>query len=64
MRKDEEGGEVRSMQRAGLSWRWPLKDDVLYYFNEDFVAKIKEPVAKNSRGLYDVPEMRNYNYSM
>lgn len=45
------------MASAGInSWKWSVKEDVLYYFIEDIVCTIHEPQAKNSRGHFDVPE--------
>ena len=49
------------MVNAGLgSWKWQIKDDVLYYFKDDIICKIEEPIVKNNRGHYSVPEMLKY----
>lgn len=48
------------MENAGKAWKWPSKEDVLYYFKEDIVCLINKPVLKNNRGHYDVPEMLKY----
>lgn len=61
LKKDYEGAEIRSMVNAGLgSWKWPSKEDVLYYFKNDIVCIIAEPHVKNNRGHYTVPEMAKY----
>nr|CAH7749578.1 unnamed protein product [Callosobruchus chinensis] len=50
LKHDPEGAEVRSMVCAGIgSWKWPPKDDILYYFNEDIVCM-----------YFSVPEMEQY----
>jgi hypothetical protein len=42
------------------SWKWPVKDDILYYFTEDIIFNIAEPKQKNQRGYYSVPAMAKY----
>ncbi|KAJ8943920.1 hypothetical protein NQ314_009584 [Rhamnusium bicolor] len=58
--KKNGGAEIKSMAPAGLDWKWPLKNDVLFYFNEDIICTIQEPKQKNNRGLFSVPEMKDY----
>nr|CAH7766532.1 unnamed protein product [Callosobruchus chinensis] len=36
----------------GVCWKWPPKDNKLYYFNEDIVCTIQEPQQKNNRGHF------------
>ncbi|KAI4460722.1 hypothetical protein MML48_5g00012127 [Holotrichia oblita] len=60
LKTDEEGMEVKTMKKAGLDWRWPEKDDVLYYFKEDIVCAIDEPLLKNKRGFYCISKMNKY----
>lgn len=49
------------MVSAGVdAWKWPSKDDILFYFMEDIKCLINQPIAKNSRGHYNVPEMKNF----
>ena len=49
------------MTSAGLGvWKWPSKEDILYYFKEDIVCVIDEPKVKNTRGHFTVPEMNKY----
>lgn len=56
------GADIRTMVSAGInSWKWPVKEDVLYYFNEDIICTICEPQAKNNRGHFDIPEMEKYD---
>lgn len=53
--------EIKSMVTAGVgSWKWPSKEDILYYFRSDIVSIIKQPQLKNNRGHYSVPEMLKY----
>ncbi|XP_050498219.1 uncharacterized protein LOC126879210 [Diabrotica virgifera virgifera] len=62
LKHDEFGADIRTMVSAGInSWKWPVKEDVLYYFIEDIVCNIKEPEVKNNRGHFSVPEMAKYN---
>lgn len=61
IRKDPDGAEIRAMVRAGFgSWKWPPKEDVLYYFKENIITMIPEPKVKNNRGHYSVPKMLKY----
>ncbi|KAI4461470.1 hypothetical protein MML48_5g00018361 [Holotrichia oblita] len=60
LKTDEEGMEVKTMKKAGLDWRWPEKDDILYYFKEDIVCAIDEPLLKNKRGFYCISKMNKY----
>jgi hypothetical protein len=62
MKSDAEGAEIRSMVTAGLmeSWKWPVKDDILYYFTEHVICNIAESKQKNQRGHYSVPAMAKY----
>lgn len=58
LKNDHEGAEIRSMVSAGVgAWKWPIKEDILYYFKDDIMCIIEKPKAKNNRGHYTVPEM-------
>lgn len=58
---DFEGTKLRTIVNAGTnSWKWSVKEDVLYYFKDDIILTFKEPQIKNSRVHYDVPEMQKY----
>lgn len=38
------------MVAAGAdSWKWPVKEGVLYYFKEDIIQHIGEPSNKNNK---------------
>lgn len=53
-----EGADVSVMVPAGAgSWKWPQKEDILYYFKADIIKQIQPPIAKNNRGHFSVPEM-------
>uniref|UniRef100_A0A1Y1LYQ2 HTH CENPB-type domain-containing protein n=1 Tax=Photinus pyralis TaxID=7054 RepID=A0A1Y1LYQ2_PHOPY len=61
LKHDPEGAEVRTMVSAGVqSWKWPTKEDVLYYFMDSIICNIHNPKLKNNRGHYSVPEMNKY----
>jgi hypothetical protein len=62
MKSDAEGAQIRSMVTAGLmdSWKWPVKDDILYYFKGDIICNIAVPKQKNQMGHYSVPAMAKY----
>ncbi|KAF2901798.1 hypothetical protein ILUMI_04394 [Ignelater luminosus] len=45
------GAEVRSMLNAGIgSWKWPAKEDLLYYLKDDIISVMKEPKTKDNSG--------------
>lgn len=59
---DEKENRVRvsHMIPSGIkAWRWPQKEDVLWYSNEEIIKIIKPPKAQNNRGLYSVPEVQH-----
>lgn len=61
MKKSSDGAEIRSMVSAGVeSWKWPAKEDLLYYFKENIVCLTGDPKVKNNRGHFAVPEMEKY----
>ncbi|CAH1100912.1 unnamed protein product [Psylliodes chrysocephalus] len=50
LKHDLEGAKIKTMISAGIeAWKWPIKKDVLYYFNEDIMCIINEPQPKNNR---------------
>ncbi|KAF2882936.1 hypothetical protein ILUMI_23241 [Ignelater luminosus] len=58
----ETRAEVRTMVNAGIdSWKWPLMEDVLYYFIDAFICVIQKLQQKNNRGHYTVSDMEKYN---
>lgn len=51
---------VKTMVQSGFNFRWPEKEDSLWYSWEDIIAKIGKPKPINSRGSYYVSEMKTY----
>lgn len=52
---------VKTMEPCGMrSWKWPEKDDVLWYKSVDVMENISAPTKQSSRNIYDVPEMLKY----
>ncbi|XP_050502477.1 uncharacterized protein LOC126881871 [Diabrotica virgifera virgifera] len=60
IKANQEGAEVSSMEKAGYDWKWPEKEDVLFYFYEDIKKIIREPLVKGKRGYYSVPELSSF----
>ena len=53
--------KVSTMIKSGvLNWKWPNNEDIMWYKKCDIIKKIKSPVQKNTRGVYDVEEMKSY----
>lgn len=48
--------EVKTMTMSGLNWKWPERDDVLWYPKSD-TRKINPPIIVNHRGIYNVPDL-------
>ena len=44
--------EVRVMHKNGSGWKWPTRDDKIFYKVEDIECKIKPPTAAGSRGQF------------
>ena len=51
---------VSSMVQSGLNFKWPEKEDILWYSLDQVVSKIEKPRQINSRGSFHVPEMSAY----
>lgn len=51
---------VKVMCMCGGNWKWPEKEDVLWYDFSDVMAVIKEPELINSLGLYSVDEIKSF----
>lgn len=50
------------MMRSGIQdWKWPNHEDIMWYKNSDVIRKISAPTRKNSRGIYEVREMKVYH---
>lgn len=48
---------ISAMVSSGTGWKWPEKEDRLWYDEKDIFEKIEQPKAKNNRGAFDVPEI-------
>ena len=48
---------IKCMVMNGYHWRWPEKDDIMWYEKEDIIETIKTPELLNSRGQYSVAEV-------
>lgn len=48
---------VSSMIAVINGWKWPEKEDRLWYDDKEIVEIISEPKAKNNRGVFEVAEM-------
>lgn len=55
--KDAEGCKVNAMEASGGNWKWPKKDDVIWYPFSDIVQKIAEPKYL-TRGIMEVKELK------
>ncbi|CAH0405378.1 unnamed protein product [Chilo suppressalis] len=42
------------------TFKWPDKEDKIWYANDSIVEKINAPVSINNRSSYKVPEMAKY----
>lgn len=55
---EEDGAYIKCMTRCGLAWKWPEKEDCIFYSKTDIKFKIKEPKKLSTkRALYNVPEL-------
>lgn len=55
---EEDGAYVKCMARSGLCWKWPEKEDKIFYPLSDIKFKINEPQKKSTkRALFQVPEL-------
>lgn len=46
------------MTMAGAeTWKWPEKEDILFYPDEDIIETINHPELENIRGHYYVPDI-------
>ncbi|KAJ8909702.1 hypothetical protein NQ315_002742 [Exocentrus adspersus] len=54
---------IKHMEKCGKTklWRWPEKPDCVDYNPEDIAQIIGEPVLKNKRNMYDVPEILRFS---
>ncbi|KAF5294810.1 hypothetical protein FQA39_LY00294 [Lamprigera yunnana] len=55
----ESNGTVKHMVRCGkFCWRWPEKQDILAYTNEDILKIIPQPILQNKRAMYNISVMK------
>lgn len=55
-----DGAVISAMQRSVKAWRWPEKEDQLFYEWKDIVGSINPPHKINKRGFFSVPELISY----
>ncbi|KAK5637784.1 hypothetical protein RI129_000033 [Pyrocoelia pectoralis] len=53
--------EISSLEKSGMNWKWPEREDILVYEKHEIKSSIKTPVHINSRDCYYVPEMTRYS---
>lgn len=53
----EHGCYVKSMVKSGLNWKWPKKNDEMFYMMSDIKQKIKPPKEQN-RGVLVIEELK------
>lgn len=58
--KDSKEVFIRSMVLSGVGWKWPEKEDTMWYDVQDVVEVIKDPVATNNRGQFEIIEIKKY----
>lgn len=51
--------KVKTMTMAGQFWKWPAKDDVIWYSEHEVIQLIKNPKKMNNRGQFSIPEIQN-----
>lgn len=51
---------IKSMEKSGIQWKWPAKDDIFCYQDFDIKEKIQAPVL-SKRHLCTIPEMTKYS---
>lgn len=57
-KKEKDGAYVKCLARCGLSWKWPEREDVIFYPDHKIKYKINAPKKLSSkRDLYQVPEL-------
>ncbi|KAJ4436017.1 hypothetical protein ANN_18643 [Periplaneta americana] len=55
-----DGAYVNCMARCGLSWKWPEKEDCIFYPNKDIKFPINPPSKMSTkRALYRVPQLED-----
>ena len=55
------GAMVKAMQSNGRLWKWPEKEDILFYDWADILGRISPPTQFSSRReLFSVPELNDH----
>lgn len=55
---DVDGAYVNCMMRCGLAWKWPEKQDCIFYPINKIISAIKPPLKLSTkRALFRVPEL-------
>lgn len=50
------------MEISGIgSWKWPTKEDILWYPKEDVIQLIEKPKPLNNRGMFAVDDMKKFH---
>lgn len=61
---DKNKALISSMSFSGqFKFKWPEKEDRLWYKIDKIVEIIAEPIQDNNRGMYKVPEMAKFQKS-
>lgn len=57
---DGEGAYIKCMSRCGMAWKWPEKEDCIFYSWRNVLFSIKIPKRiSTKRELYNVPELES-----
>jgi len=56
---DVDGAIVKSMEKTKAFYKWPIKEDTMFYKWNDILMKIKPPVFVR-RGYFKVVELDEY----
>lgn len=51
---------ISSMTMSGRGWKWPEKEDKLWYDVSEIKEVIPLPKKINNRGVFNVPQIKNY----
>uniref|UniRef100_A0A6P7GK51 Uncharacterized protein LOC114343657 n=1 Tax=Diabrotica virgifera virgifera TaxID=50390 RepID=A0A6P7GK51_DIAVI len=63
LKSDPEGAEVRTMVSAGINWKWPVKEDIIYYFKEVIICFIRNLMKKITEAIMLCQRWQNtYEY--
>lgn len=59
----EDGARVKSMKKNGQLWKWPERDDILFYSWKNGILGHIEPPSKFSsrREIFSVPELAGFD---